>query len=230
TKSPHRNLMVGCHHQAAGTTRHNARPDLWARGVSAYLWKMSSSRFGRRSRCSSRPQSPQRYVTRWTAYRRSPGRCVSNSIGPALTLWRVRRRQAGQRRVSLPGVVLLRMARPPLSVGDVPGPLRSVTELRALNDVEHRVGLDVSVVWIVFVIVFVWRVDLGTRGQAVERVFEGPVLLGHQPHLGVAADLVAVALQPFNQLVDRHLCVSFGGMKNRLAMTHMSHASGNSSS
>jgi hypothetical protein len=42
----------------------------------------------------------------------------------------------------------------------------------------------------------------------VSTVFEGPVLLGHQPHFSTATELFAVVVKDFNQGVEGHVWFS----------------------
>lgn len=95
----------------------------------------------------------------------------------------------------------IRIARVSALVRDVPCSFRSVSQPSTFDDVDHLVGVDILIVF-----VFIPVVDLLSRSEASDPVFEWPALLGHQTHLALAAHLVAVLFEAFNQLVNRHVC------------------------
>ncbi|MFO0447115.1 MAG: hypothetical protein ACK52I_00240, partial [Pseudomonadota bacterium] len=88
-----------------------------------------------------------------------------------------------------------------------PSPLAAVADLSAFNDVDRVVVGNVLGV-VVFILIVRRIVHVASAGNAADPVFEGPVLLGHQPHFGVASELFAVVVEDFDQGVEIHVWFS----------------------
>ncbi len=87
-----------------------------------------------------------------------------------------------------------------------PGPFAAVADLTTLDDVNDVFVGNVLIV--VGFVVVVRVVHLLARGNATNAVLKRPVLLGHQPDLGVAAMFFAVVVEDFDQGVEIHVLVS----------------------
>ena len=98
----------------------------------------------------------------------------------------------------------------------LPGSFAAVADLSTFDDVDDVFVGDVLVV-VAFVRILVVRfVHVATAGHAADAVLERPVLLGHQPHFGVASELFAVVVEDFDQGIERHVCLSVWVNENRL--------------
>ncbi len=80
-----------------------------------------------------------------------------------------------------------------------PGSLASVADLTTFDDVDGVVVGNVLGV-VIFILIVGRIVHVAAAGNAADPVFEGPVLLGHQPHFGVASELFAVVVEDFDQV------------------------------
>ncbi len=88
-----------------------------------------------------------------------------------------------------------------------PSPLAAVADLPAFDDVDRVVVGDVLGV-VVFILIVGRVVHVAAASHAADSVLEGPVLLGHQPHFGVASELFAVVVEDFDQGVEIHVWFS----------------------
>jgi hypothetical protein len=88
----------------------------------------------------------------------------------------------------------------------VPCSFAAVTNLTTLDDVNDVFVGNVLIV--VGFVVVVCVVHLLARGNATNAVLKWPVLLGHQPDLGIAAMFIAVVVEDFDQGVEIHVLVS----------------------
>ena len=86
-----------------------------------------------------------------------------------------------------------------------PGPFAAVADLTTLDDVND---VFVGNVLVVVASSSFRVVHLLARGNATNAVLKRPVLLGHQPDLGVAAMFFAVVVEDFDQGVEIHVLVS----------------------
>ncbi len=90
----------------------------------------------------------------------------------------------------------------------LPGSFAAVADLSTFDDVDDVFVGDVLVV-VAFVRILVVRfVHVAAAGHAADAVLERPVLLGHQPHFGVASELFAVVVEDFDQGVEIHVWFS----------------------
>ena len=85
-----------------------------------------------------------------------------------------------------------------------PSSLAAVADLPAFDDVDRVVVGNVLGV-VVFILIVGRVVHVASAGHAADAVLEGPVLLGHQPHFGVASELFAVVVEDFDQGVEVHV-------------------------
>jgi hypothetical protein len=107
-----------------------------------------------------------------------------------------------------------------------PGSFAAVADLTTFDDVDDvLVGYVLVVVALVIVVRFV---HVAAAGHAADAVLERPVLLGHQPHFGVASELFAVVVEDFDQGVEIHVWFSVWVNENWLCdNTHEPCGSGN---
>jgi hypothetical protein len=88
-----------------------------------------------------------------------------------------------------------------------PSSFAAVADLPAFDDVDRVVVGNVLGV-VVFILIVGRVVHVASAGNAADPVFEGPVLLGHQPHFGVASAFFAVVVEDFDQGVEIHVWFS----------------------
>jgi hypothetical protein len=100
----------------------------------------------------------------------------------------------------------------------LPSPFAAVTDLAPFDDVDRAVIRDVVSAFTF--VVFIPFVHVAGASDAADAVLEGPVLLSHQPHFGVAAELFAVIVEDLHQGIERHVCPFFGLNENRFGDTN----------